>query len=185
MGTLLSSSSSSSSTTAVTAGTPPASAFHVFKGVEDITIGECGWNGGWVKDCFGPTLLSEIGSKNIICSGVSIGTMDTVFEYLTLMDDVVMGRKVSPIAQRGRFPTCERNGVDQGVHNVLVHKGLIGGLKVWSQRDSPVVNLQARRAVVAGVEVRNEARGVALVVHQYDRYPELQKGLFAKVRGGG
>jgi hypothetical protein len=29
------------------------SAFHAFKGVESKTISQCGWNGGWVKDCFG------------------------------------------------------------------------------------------------------------------------------------
>lgn len=29
------------------------SAFYTFKGVEDKTINQCGWNGGWIKDCFG------------------------------------------------------------------------------------------------------------------------------------
>ena len=27
--------------------------FLVFQGVQDKTIKECGWNGGWVRDCFG------------------------------------------------------------------------------------------------------------------------------------
>jgi len=27
--------------------------FYAFKGVESRTIGQCGWNGGWIKDCFG------------------------------------------------------------------------------------------------------------------------------------
>ena len=27
--------------------------FYIFTGVESRTIGQCGWNGGWIKDCFG------------------------------------------------------------------------------------------------------------------------------------
>jgi hypothetical protein len=157
-------------------------AFHAFKGVEHITIKECGWNRGWVRDCFGEDVLREIGSLNIICSGVSLGTMAVVFDYLRLMDDVVMGRKQAPISKLTKFPSCERNGVDQGVHNVLVHKQLIRDLTVWSQHDSPVVNLQARRARVTGRNVHNEKNELVPVVHQYDRYPDLQKAVFAEVQ---
>lgn len=27
--------------------------FYAFKGVESRSIEQCGWNGGWIKDCFG------------------------------------------------------------------------------------------------------------------------------------
>ena len=27
--------------------------FNVFTGVEHIHIGQCGWNSGWIRDCFG------------------------------------------------------------------------------------------------------------------------------------
>lgn len=30
---------------------------YTFHGVEHKTIGKCGWNGGWVKDCFGVSIL--------------------------------------------------------------------------------------------------------------------------------
>ena len=33
---------------------------HVFTGVEHITLGKDGWNGGWVRDCFGEGLLNRI-----------------------------------------------------------------------------------------------------------------------------
>ena len=32
--------------------------FFAFTGVETRTIGACGWNGGWVKDCFGQDVSS-------------------------------------------------------------------------------------------------------------------------------
>jgi len=46
---------------------------HTFNGVEHIEIGKDGWNGGWVKDCFGEAKLHEIGHNVIVCSGATIG----------------------------------------------------------------------------------------------------------------
>ena len=158
------------------------SVLYVFKGVESVSIGDCGWNGGWVKDCFGDRILGEIGRRNIICSGVSIGTTDVVYQYLTLMNDILMGRKESDLSVGSRFPGCERNGVDQGVHNVLVHKNMIKNLEVKSESDGKVVNMQGRTAIVSEKKVTN-SRGVLFpIVHQYDRYPDLQKLIFSEVR---
>jgi len=95
---------------------PSKSTFYAFNGVESITIGQCGWNGGWVKDCFGDSMLNEIREKKIICSGISAGTVDVVFHYLTLMDDIIMAKHSSDISKAARFPRCERNGVDQVSH---------------------------------------------------------------------
>jgi hypothetical protein len=39
---------------------------YTFHGVEHKTIGQCGWNGGWVKDCMGESVLevsSDRGGK--------------------------------------------------------------------------------------------------------------------------
>mmetsp|Transcript_18284 Transcript_18284/g.40611 ORF Transcript_18284/g.40611 Transcript_18284/m.40611 type:complete len:210 (-) Transcript_18284:170-799(-) len=50
-----------------------------------------------------------------------------------------------------RFPSCERNGVDQGAHNVLVHSGALKQLHLqqWGQRDGPVANMQSRLLKIA------------------------------------
>ena len=144
-------------------------------------LGECGWNGGWVKDCFGTTILQQISQKSIICSGVSIGTTEIIFEYLTLMNDIIMNKKKTELSKLSLFPICERNGVDQGVHNVLVHKNMIKNLVIVSQKESPVINLQAKKARINGMKVLNEIGELAAIVHQYDRYPDLQRLLFQKV----
>ena len=93
------------------------------------------------------------------------------------MNDVITGTGYLG----SNFPKCERNGVDQGVHNVLVHKKLIPNMKVFKQADGPVANLQAKLSRVQGTQVFNQAGKLVAVVHQYDRYPELQKKLFAEV----
>jgi hypothetical protein len=163
---------------------PDQSMFYVFKGVESKTIANCGWNGGWVKDCFGQNVLSEIGSGNIICSGVSVGSMDTTWAYLQLMNSVVTGAAAAAGGQypSSKFPSCERNGVDQGVHNVLVHQHKIPHVKVWGQRDGPVANMQAELYDnKVGTEVRNKIGELVAVAHQYDRNQGLQKKLFKEV----
>jgi hypothetical protein len=87
--------------------------FFTFSGVESVSIEQCGWNGGWVKDCFGPDVLSRIGKQKIICSGVSMGDVESVYSYLVLMNDIISNKKTTQYGQVSKFPQCERNGVDQ------------------------------------------------------------------------
>lgn len=163
--------------------------FHVFNGVEDKSIGQCSWNAGWIKDCFGIDMMKQIGQNKIICSGVSVGTTDMVIKYINVMSNIVSGDIQTKPAlqkdlQKNFFPSCERNGVDQGVHNVLVHTGNIPSMKVWTQGAGPVANMQARVATVntADYIVLNNNHEMYSVVHQYDRYPDLQRHLFKTVR---
>lgn len=163
-------------------GVTTSSFFFVFQGVESIKISDCGWNGGWVKDCFGNEALSKIGSQAIICSGISMGSMNVVYEYLGLMSGIVSGHSSEAESKgfNGKFPTCERNGVDQGVHNVLIHGGLVRNVKIFSQSNGLVANMQAKMARVDGQVVSNTQGDKVSVVHQYDRNPKLQSDLFKK-----
>lgn len=92
--------------------------------------------------------------------------MDSVYEYLEVMADVISGTKVTSTGQISKFPQCERNGVDQGVHNVLVHSGDLSNLKIFSQSDGPVANLQAKRATIEDNVVYNGEGKEVSVVHQ-------------------
>ncbi|EKX33292.1 hypothetical protein GUITHDRAFT_51279, partial [Guillardia theta CCMP2712] len=145
-----------------------SSSFLAFTGVQDRTIGQCGWNGGWVRDCFGPEMFSRLSSKPIICSGISMGTMDAVKSYLQAMSEHIMKQE---------FAACERNGVDQGVHNVLVHTDKIPHLRVNRQDDGLVANMQAHVMKFRSGKVYNVNNELARVVHQYDRDLELQRSL--------
>lgn len=64
---------------------------YAFHGVESMKIGECGWNGGWVKDCFGDQVLALIKERPILCSGVSIGDTPAMMLYVTLMYQFITG----------------------------------------------------------------------------------------------
>ena len=163
---------------------PIDSYFFAFQGVESMSIRECGWNSGWIKDCFDETMLNKIGGNKIICSGVSIGSMDMVMTYLRYMNNIILSIKddaIDKIIGTSQFPTCERNGVDQGVHNVLLHQGLLPNVKVFSQSDDcPVANMQAKLMKVRNQLVYNQKNVEVSIVHQYDRYEDLQKYLFSQ-----
>jgi len=157
-----------------------AAAFHVFTSVTTVTIGKCGWNGKWILDCFGQGTLNDIGDNSIICSGVSLGTMDSVYNYLVNMNDIITGSRQTEIGKLSKFPSCERNGVDQGAHNVLVYKGAIPRMKIWDQIEGPVSNLQAEQYQLKENVVFNRKGAKAAVVHQYDRSQILQRYLFKR-----
>ncbi len=107
--------------------------------------------------------------------------MDVAWTYLQLMNDIVTGESKNGIYPSSKFPNCERNGVDQGVHNVLVHQNKIPHLKIWSQQESPVLNMQAEIYQLNNMQVYNRKGEIAAVAHQYDRNQELQKHLFKEV----
>lgn len=142
---------------------PTSPGLYVFNGVESKTIGEDGWNGGWVKDCFGQETFNKIFSNKIICSGVSVGSADAVLPYIDQM---------AATMTTDDFAKCERNGVDQGVHNVLLHTHKIDPSTVFQfdQKTGPVANMQAHvMELKSNFDVVNSKGEVVPIIHQYDR----------------
>mmetsp|Transcript_38369 Transcript_38369/g.49492 ORF Transcript_38369/g.49492 Transcript_38369/m.49492 type:complete len:518 (-) Transcript_38369:156-1709(-) len=139
--------------------TPAFYAFHDYP-KSQVTLGKCGWNGGWVEDCFGKEMRQQLYDNQIYCSGISMGTFNEVWTYLQIMDEIIMADE---------FHLCERNGVDQGIHNVLVNLDRIPGLKTISQDDGWVGNLQAKTCQLKSNKFYNKKGGLLSVAHQYDR----------------
>mmetsp|Transcript_49949 Transcript_49949/g.67977 ORF Transcript_49949/g.67977 Transcript_49949/m.67977 type:complete len:266 (-) Transcript_49949:241-1038(-) len=148
--------------------------FYVFHGVETRTIGECGWNSGWIRDCFGQSMVKQVYRKPIICSGISMGDAQAVKDYLEVMKTAM---------ETNDFAKCERNGVDQGVHNVLVHTDRLGSdLTILSSTKGWVANMQGhtRSSLKKDFKVVNKGGALVAVVHQYDRFKDLQKEYFTR-----
>lgn len=157
------------------------SSLYVFS--EDSALSTCGWNSGWIRDCFGNDTLNTIGSQSIICSGVTMGTTDVVYQYLSIMNSVISGRS-DMLGKHGitsKFPSCERNGVDQGLHNVIIHYDLLSNVKVSHQTSGGLVaHLQAYKSIVAQDTVLNTNGHRVAIVHQYDRNKIFNNLLFSK-----
>ena len=80
------------------------------------------------------------------------------------------------------FPSCERNGVDQGLHNVIIHYKFIDEVKIWKQKlGSLVAHLQSLKSIVREGDVLNYFGETVSIVHQYDRNKQFEAFLFSKV----
>ena len=80
-----------------------------------------------------------------------------------------------------RLDHCERNGIDQGLHNYFVYSGelaaRVSALHLLSNEEGPIATVQSmpfvRRDPVG--RVVNEQGAVVAVVHQYDRSEALKR----------
>eukprot|EP00771_Trimastix_marina_P001526 gnl/Trimastix_PCT/2605.p1 GENE.gnl/Trimastix_PCT/2605~~gnl/Trimastix_PCT/2605.p1 ORF type:complete len:356 (+),score=22.02 gnl/Trimastix_PCT/2605:57-1124(+) len=141
-------------------------AFYAFLERRGRSISQCGWNRGWVADCFGNSVANSIGDKTICCSGTSGGSWEAVKRYVDLQVGELLSRQ-----------SCERNGVDQGVHNVLVHTNKITPLRIIANEDGPIAQMQEIHEVkldLYGRLVNGQGKPYA-IIHQYDRFPKLVK----------
>ncbi len=59
--------------------------FFAFQEQRPGTIAQCGWNSGWVKDCFGEAGLAKVGANVVSCSGTSAASWADAVAYVELM----------------------------------------------------------------------------------------------------
>lgn len=140
--------------------------FHAFlEAATGPPIRKCGWNSGWIKDCFGEKLMDKLGDRPISCSGTSIASWKAALQYTNMM------------AKEIRTNQCERNGVDQGMHNVWVHDKRLDKVILHSNEQGLISTVQSMKELPRDRfgRVLNANKKVVAVVHQYDRSPELMK----------
>jgi hypothetical protein len=123
------------------------------------------FNTKWIRDCFGEPMLRRIGHHTVSCSGYVRGQTAAVARYLRQM--------VHEIAICPR----ESNGIDQGVHNVLVRtkadslgiRVFPNGGDVWTLGYVDKTKVKAR-----GAQTRPLGHVSApKVLHQVDRHRTL------------
>jgi hypothetical protein len=85
---------------------------HVFL-EEGKRIEECPWNSGWVEVIYGKEAFDAIKHNSISCSGVTLGTFKTIYDYVVLM------------VTQLNATTVKLGGIDQGVHNYLLWNDLL------------------------------------------------------------
>jgi hypothetical protein len=113
---------------------------------------------GWIEKGFGAAAARDLGDRPVICAGVSFATIGPALEYLRRMSENLVR-----IDSRGL--------VDQGVHNYLLHRGLVSGARIYDLEESPVLHL----GVVPPEKLRLNGEGLVVngsgrpahAVHQY------------------
>jgi len=162
----------------------PQNALHVFFEDNSMNIGRCGVNSGWIRNCFGGQELRRVSSSPISCSGFLLGRARAVAAYVGVMRQELQSHSY-----------CQANGIDQGVHNVLVGRGLRGELPqiTWvthTNEHGPVMTAgyySGPLELDAEGRLPNQDGKPYAVLHQYDRKPKLKHTLFSRwgKAGGG
>lgn len=132
----------------------------VFMEDTTMTIGRQEHNRYWIENGFGPTALQKLSEKPISCSGITIGDTDSMLDYFDKM--------IRYICSLVNIP-----GLDQGIHNYLLHTGSLPLAHDYTDDAGPVSTISAfkpKQAIriengkVVGIHGR-----VINIVHQYDR----------------
>ena len=109
--------------------------------------------------------------------------MDKMFPYVSLMSMILKGQSTLT----SKFPQCERNGVDQGVHNMIIHTKQFSPITVQYPDIFRVINMQSSPEFQPVSDISTELRGtdnsLFSIVHQYDRLMTFQRALAKKYVG--
>jgi hypothetical protein len=130
-----------------------------------IPISKCAFNSNWLLKGFGAETLEALGVKAISCSGINIGSYEAILEYLQVMLDHML-----------KLKSKHDKGIDQGVHNYILHNRYLKNVRVFENENGPVLTMGhtvdlPHRFNSEGFIV-NQNDTVVNVLHQYDRHIE-------------
>ena len=146
---------------------------------DDMRLGTCVANSGWLACAYGKEVLERVGRQKISCSGTTLGTGAAVRNYLAAMT-----AGLRAIDERTPNIMHVIAGIDQCVHNYLLYSDALPGTRLYSHEAGPIATLN----YVAPEEFRFDDCGHLLnhkgdpyhVIHQYDRYEELAKMILSR-----
>jgi len=149
----------------------PPRGVHVF--LEELTIGSCNLHGRWLTSQFGRP-AAALRAKTISCAGTVFGDLDGIMQYLTAMVSLMMSAR-----------SLREDAGDQGIHNYLVYQQPFAGLTLHDNQTGPVLTMGTMPATALRFDTQNRIvnnRGVVIpVLHQYNRLPEVEKILLARL----
>jgi hypothetical protein len=124
-----------------------------------------------IRNQFGQAVLDEIGKETISCAGTVLGDTASIMKYLAEMVALTM--------QAGNLRDV---GGDQGIHNYLLYKkNRLPEIVLHDNGAGPVLTVGVMRPEAIRMntqgQVVNDAGDLMPVLHQYDRFPQLQKTL--------
>lgn len=130
-------------------------------------LGQCPVNARWLRTCFGEHVVTELAADPIACSGTVIGTGRGAVSYI-----IEMWNTMTALSD-----AAARDISDQAAHNLIVHRGLVEGLRIHANGGHVLtLHYVARDNVVISPDGRilGEGGAVSPILHQYDRHPLLK-----------
>lgn len=142
--------------------------------VEPHQFRSCGWNLGWLTECYEGAVVSRMTHNFIICSGSIAGSIDHYIKLLELM------------IQQSAWSRCYKPSMDQPILNYLVWNGHVAneGIKYrltgcddgfltvqWCVLENkPLYNSHG--------QIISQMKSVPSYIHQYNRLPPMMSRLY-------
>lgn len=148
-----------------------------------MTIGTCPYMTRWVAGHLGEAAWRALAGQRISCSGTTVGGHAAMLDYLERLTGLLLPFSPappppppSPSTPDGTPPPpTGMAGYDQGVHNHLLHGGHLPRVTTHDNT-GPILTLGYKATppdIDARGDILNDAGLPAVMVHQYDRMPEL------------
>jgi len=127
----------------------------------------------WLTDATDEGTASKFINDTVSCAGVTIGSVNSVIDYLKYIK--------SKLEFRTELPW----GLDQGIHNSYVYTVKPAGMVVYKSEQPFVYNMGAYQPYKLNSknEVVNPEDKPYPIIHQYDRFGELLEMMKAKYTG--
>jgi hypothetical protein len=141
---------------------------HVFLEDDRQTLAVERYHRDWLRVAYGDETLRELGDKPISCSGITIAGREEMLAYLRVMTEELL-----------KVPQ-QTVGIDQGVHNYVIHKRLLPRVRQVRNGVGAVFTV----AHVPSEEIDSaldEGRVDANAVHQYQHHARLKEVLLDRL----
>lgn len=129
------------------------------------SIGTCPYMKLWLVGHLGHDAWEALRDCRISCSGTTCGDPAAIDQYLAVMLPLL----------RNYTPGKSMAGYDQGVHNFMLHNGLLERVTRFDN-SGPILTLAYKQGLPEQTSegtILNDSGVPAVLVHQYDRKPEL------------
>jgi hypothetical protein len=147
---------------------------YYFLEAEHTRIQDCEKNSWWITEMLGEKALQRLGPNHISCGGTIIGCPK----------NMLMHFKITTESIARNLRCCNRAGIDQAPHHLIVWDRLVPNIHVIPNRSGVVLTMQTTKRehwsitndgiiVVDGDKIPN-------TVHQYDRYPDATKAILVR-----
>jgi hypothetical protein len=141
---------------------------HVFLEDERQTLGSERYHRDWLRIAYGEETLRQLGDKAISCSGITIARRGEMLAYLRFMTEELL-----------KLPR-QTVGIDQGVHNYVIHKHLLPRVRLVRNGAGAVLTV----AQVPPDEIDraiDDGRVDSNAVHQYQHHARLKEVLLNRL----
>lgn len=142
----------------------------LYVGMENpnYTIGTESYNKKWILDAYGEVFFNEAKDKQISCSGVTIGDVDSIGKYIEKMIEEFVNQPYKKMSNRI---------YDQAMHNKLIICNELENIFICQPFLSSIVTL----GLYSIDDISRNTEGLVIskenkiipIVHQYDRHPQL------------